>query len=246
MIAGKDAFSDKLLATIDVIDLQTDKQGVFDALVSYGETFGFTHGTIGQLIHPALQNIDYADLGVSNYPEAFQRKYMDDNYLLHDPVINRALVSQDPFMWSDVMLKASKRGLEIMAEGEKYALSAGVTIPIHIEDRSPGIMSFAGSSTEAITKRDIEALKLVSLHGYARLLEIIDEKRREGHIRLTPREVDVLHHVACGKTDFEIARLLSVSHYSVKDHLANARKKLGALNRAHCVMIAIRDGHIAL
>ena len=246
MTLGSDAFSDTLLATIDVIDLQTDKKGVFDALMNYGETFGFAYLTIGQMIHPSLQNIDYSELGVSNFPDTFQQKYIEGNYLLHDPVINRALVSQDPFAWSEVAEEASSRGKEVLEESKKYDLAVGVTIPIRMDDRSPGLVSFAGDPPDKLTDRDIEALQIASIHGYARLLELKDVTVRKGQVRLTPREVDVLHYVACGKTDFEIARQLEVSPYSVKDHVTNARRKLKAVNRAHCVMIAIRDGHIAL
>ena len=127
-----------------------------------------------------------------------------------------------------------------------FDLSVGITIPVHMDDRRPGIVSFAGEPLEDLTERDLEALKMASLHGFSRLLHIVEEDRQKGQVRLTPREVDVLHHVACGRTDFEIARQLGVSPYSVKDHVTNARKKVGAVNRAHCIMIAIRDGHINL
>lgn len=242
----RDAFSDTLLATIDIIDRQRDKQGVFSALLNYGETFGFAYLTIGQLIHPSLQDIDYSDLGVSNFPDTFQQKYIEGNYLLHDPVIARALISQDPFAWTEVAHEASARGREILAEGKSYNLDFGLTIPVRMDERRPGLVSFAGDPAEKLTDRDVEALQLASIHGYARLIELAEDIRSKGAIRLTPREVDVLHYVACGKTDFEIARQLDLSPYSVKDHVSNARRKLKAVNRAHCVMIAIRDGHIAL
>lgn len=240
-----DGFNDRVVEAIDTIEIQEDKFGVFNVVKSFGEFFGFTHVTIGQLIHPSLQDIDYADLGVSNYPVDYQDRYIQNNYLLHDPVINRALVSQDAFAWADLLPTANRRGREIFEICQQFGLETGVTVPIHLQDRTPGLVSYAGPEC-AVSDIDVEALELVAIHGYSRLLDIYDGTKNKNKVKLTPREVDVLHHVACGKTDHEIGVLLNLGHYSVKDHLSNARKKLGAANRAHCVVIAIRDGHIGL
>lgn len=234
-----------LLKAIDNIEAQTDKFGVFDILCAFGQGYGFKYVTVGQLVHPSLQGMDYAELGVSNYPEEFQRKYIERNYLLHDPVINRALVAQDAFAWAGLMTSATRRGRDIFDECRSYGMESGVTVPIHLQDRTPGLVSYAGKTVD-LTVEEIEALELVGIHSYSRLLDIYESTKTEGKVRLTPREVDVLHYVACGKTDLEISRLLNLGHYSVKDHLTNARRKLGAANRAHCVVIAIRDGHIIL
>lgn len=52
---------------------------------------------------------------------------------------------------------------------------------------------------------------------------------------LTPRERDCLAYVADGRTDRQIAELLSISEPTVRFHLNNARQKLGAANRAQAV-----------
>ena len=62
-----------VLKAINNIEAQTDKFGVFDIVCSFGGTYGFEYVTLGQLVHPTLQEMEYADLGVSNYPEEFQR-----------------------------------------------------------------------------------------------------------------------------------------------------------------------------
>ncbi|WP_066530032.1 helix-turn-helix transcriptional regulator [Erythrobacter sp. CCH5-A1] len=52
---------------------------------------------------------------------------------------------------------------------------------------------------------------------------------------LTPREADCLAYVAEGKTDWEIAVILSLSEATVRFHIDNARAKLDAATRAHAV-----------
>jgi LuxR family transcriptional regulator, quorum-sensing system regulator BjaR1 len=57
----------------------------------------------------------------------------------------------------------------------------------------------------------------------------------EDDVRLTPRERDALAWVAEGKSDWEISVILGVSETTVRFHVDNARRKLGAVTRAQAV-----------
>lgn len=52
---------------------------------------------------------------------------------------------------------------------------------------------------------------------------------------LSARERDSLAFVADGKTTWEISVILGISEATVRFHLDNARRKLGAVNRTHAV-----------
>lgn len=52
------------------------------------------------------------------------------------------------------------------------------------------------------------------------------------HQELSPREWDVAAEVAQGKTNKEIAVTTGLSPYTVKEYVANARRKTGSVNRA--------------
>ncbi len=54
-------------------------------------------------------------------------------------------------------------------------------------------------------------------------------------VPLTARERDAMRYVAEGKTDWEIGVILAVSESTARFHVDNARRKLGAVNRAHAV-----------
>lgn len=60
--------------------------------------------------------------------------------------------------------------------------------------------------------------------------------------RLTPCERDVLTWVAEGKSDWEVATILGVSEPTVRFHLDNARKKLGAVNRVQATARFVAGG----
>lgn len=63
---------------------------------------------------------------------------------------------------------------------------------------------------------------------------------------LTPREVQVLQHVANGLSNKETAAALAIGEDTVKGHLRNTMDKLGASNRTHAVTIGLQRGIIEL
>jgi DNA-binding NarL/FixJ family response regulator len=65
---------------------------------------------------------------------------------------------------------------------------------------------------------------------------------RASHPTLTPREVQVLEHVAQGRRNKEIASLLTISEDTVNVHMRNIFAKLGVGERTSAVNIAIRRG----
>ncbi|WP_263411184.1 response regulator [Terriglobus tenax] len=63
---------------------------------------------------------------------------------------------------------------------------------------------------------------------------------------LTPREVDILKHVASGNANKLVARKLSISEETVKAHMKSILSKLSANDRTHAVTIAMRRGFLDL
>ena len=63
---------------------------------------------------------------------------------------------------------------------------------------------------------------------------------------LSPREREVMTHLAGGATGTEIAELLQISPETVRNHIRSAREKLGARTRAHAIARALQTGEIVL
>jgi LuxR family transcriptional regulator len=63
---------------------------------------------------------------------------------------------------------------------------------------------------------------------------------------LTPAQLAVLRCIRDGMTDREIAEESDRSEKTVKVLVARARGRLGAKNRTHAVVIAIRTGLIGI
>jgi DNA-binding NarL/FixJ family response regulator len=62
------------------------------------------------------------------------------------------------------------------------------------------------------------------------------------HLKLTPRELQILVLAADGLTDAQIANELDVAVQTVKFHTRRLYPKLGARNRAHAVAQAFHSG----
>jgi DNA-binding CsgD family transcriptional regulator len=62
--------------------------------------------------------------------------------------------------------------------------------------------------------------------------------------RLTPREREIVGLVALGVTTQEMAERLIISPETVRTHVKSAIEKLGARNRAHAVVLAIRSDQV--
>jgi two-component system NarL family response regulator len=69
---------------------------------------------------------------------------------------------------------------------------------------------------------------------------------RNAIVGLSNREVEVLHLVAKGKANKQIATELDLSSDTVKTHITHLMRKLGAADRTHAVTLAIEQGFLRL
>ncbi|HEX8381366.1 MAG TPA: helix-turn-helix transcriptional regulator [Allosphingosinicella sp.] len=91
-----------------------------------------------------------------------------------------------------------------------------------------------GFPTPDIGPEEGLAVQVAGLVLTERLMALA-EPPEERPVRLTDRERDSLALVADGKTDWEISVILGVSEATARFHVDNARRKLGAVNRAQAV-----------
>ncbi len=63
---------------------------------------------------------------------------------------------------------------------------------------------------------------------------------------LSPREAEILDHIAQGASNKEVAFALSLSEQTVKNHMSSVLRKLAVNDRTQAVVYAIRQGWIRL
>jgi transcriptional regulator EpsA len=76
------------------------------------------------------------------------------------------------------------------------------------------------------------AFSRVEFHGAEDLVDVVPG---DDDSELTDRQLEILHWVKLGKTNFEIAQILGISALTVKNHMQKLFKKLNVHNRAQAV-----------
>jgi DNA-binding NarL/FixJ family response regulator len=79
-----------------------------------------------------------------------------------------------------------------------------------------------------------------------RELSSIDTVAENVFSPLTPREIEILDCVAQGNSNKEIARILSISDQTVKNHITSILRKLAVNDRTQAVIYALKHGWIRL
>ena len=128
--------------------------------------------------------------------------------------------------------------------------AALICVPIHMPFGQIGAVSFSVPDLEKSDLSEefeqhgyeLEVLARAFITGYVKIMD-----RRNWipkNCRLSKREVQCVSWAALGKTDREIALILSRSCATVRFHLHNAAKKLDAVSRSQTVFKASQLGYL--
>jgi len=79
-----------------------------------------------------------------------------------------------------------------------------------------------------------------------RELATVDQQVKPLYVPLSAREVEVLEYAAKGNSNKEIARALSISDQTVKNHLTSIMRKLAVNDRTQAVVYALQQGWIKM
>jgi DNA-binding CsgD family transcriptional regulator len=104
--------------------------------------------------------------------------------------------------------------------------------PAHGPGRTTRLFFFRGPGPD-FSERDRALLTLLRPHLHQAYLDA--ERRATPIPRLTPRHRELLHLLAAGHTNTQIARRLGISEATVRTHLVNIYERLGVSNRTAAV-----------
>jgi len=69
-------------------------------------------------------------------------------------------------------------------------------------------------------------------------------KKSLSEVKVTAKNIRLMQLVAKGKTNRQIAKSLGLSEQTIKNELVSLFLKLGATNRTHLIIIAIKKGWV--
>ena len=235
----------RLLRTWDYVETigqAKDRSEVEAGLLKVASDFGFTAIFGGIVPETGIDRPEIdAHILLQTVPAEWAERYDNERYVFRDPVVQRAKIDRQPFSWSDSYESCPcRQDVELIrGEASTFGLREGYVIPIALLDDSVSAVSFGGNHVE-IGDEGRAALSFATNYAIGHLLQQKSEQARFS-ASLTSREFDCLAWAAEGKTDWEISVILGISKSTVVKHLLSARDKLGAVNKAHAIAMALRD-----
>jgi LuxR family quorum sensing-dependent transcriptional regulator len=242
-----DEYGKRALDFVQRLQKLTSYEEICRHIMDELEWFGFSCVTSMSIPGPGNKLKD--GILLNNRPDEYVDRYAEKNYVIHDPVVKELRRNMNPYSWGDVRegrdLKKSER--TIIDEAREFGARDGFIVPIVNLSGSVSIFCPCGLDPD-LSPRARAAVEIIGIYSHHALMRALVQRQREEvvHTPLTPRERDIMQWVAVGKTDDEIADILSIGTTTVTSHVENAKQKLDAFRRTYAVVQAIRLGEISL
>lgn len=177
----------------------------------------------------------------STYPANWLTRYLLKGYIHVDPVVREGFSRMLPFNWRELTLTPA--AADLFADFQNHGLAAqGYSVPL--------IDKLARRALFSVNARvdDDSWTAFIAGHGegLAEIAYLIHRKAvREIHGDKDPlpqlgrRELECLSWAAQGKTAKEIAAILGIAEFTVRDYLVSARHKLQSENLTKAIARAV-------
>ena len=242
-----DQYSKRTLDFVARLQRLTDYDEICDLIVKELEWFGLTHVSSIFLRGPGRDAIE--GVLMNNRPQEFVKRYLEQDYVLRDPLVTELRNTLNPYTWGDVRARRdlSKDEKAIIDEGRAFDARDGFIIPIAMSSGSVSLFSACGREPN-LSERARAALEIIGIYSQHALKRAVIRAQRDEapHSPLTPRELEILKRCKDGKTRPQIGEILSISPKTVEFHLRGIMDKLGASNQISAVIIALQRGLLEL
>lgn len=176
----------------------------------------------------------------TDYSQDWMEHYLEQSYQHVDPMIPETMRNSRPFAWDDLPVEGRQR--QVLQDAKDFNLHDGMAVPIHSVRGEVAAIGLAASQKGA--KPNPHQLALI--HAYAHQFHLAYTTKLESgeteRITLTPKESEVLHRMAEGKTLADIGEIMCLSEDAIRYYLKSLYRKLGVNQRTQAVIKGIRHG----
>ena len=184
-----------------------------------------------------------------NYPRAWVDWFDERGLGRSDPIHRASHLVSVGFPWANVpaMIKLTPDDRMVLDQAYRIGIGEGYTIPANVPGEMFGSCSFAVEAGRDFPEEFELACQLIGAFAFEAARRLTDPRARSVSQLpiLTDRQRDCVLWAARGKTDWEISRILGVSHETVIQHLKHARERYGVQKRAMLAVRALFDGLIS-
>jgi DNA-binding CsgD family transcriptional regulator len=181
--------------------------------------------------------------------------YDQKAYVEVDPRMQLVYKSTMPVLWDQKDFRGqSTRVDEFLDDAAKYGTLSGLVYVLYDVDHGGIVIVFNSRIPDVdpmrlqLIQRNLPDLLTFGHYFHEWFMKAIIEKGLPSRLKdvpLSPRECEVLRHVAHGLTTDDIAGKLEISERTVQFHLDAVRTKLGAANRQEAVAIGMQRGLVS-
>jgi LuxR family quorum-sensing system transcriptional regulator CciR len=225
------------------------------ACTRLGDLAALVAEATGELGFDFFALLDHASLGdrsgtlvrIDNYPDAWVSERLEAGNAADDPVHLASRRANSGFSWHSLpsFIALEPRHRRILERSHEFGLGNGFTVPSNVYGEPPASCSFAMRRGREIPVMRLRCADLVGAHALTASRRLRGPARQRTRPRLSPREIQCLRLVAQGKTDWEIAAILSISAETVHQYLKRARAAYDVVSRTQLVVHALRDAWIS-
>ncbi|WP_321396008.1 LuxR family transcriptional regulator [Emcibacter sp.] len=201
------------------------------------QKLGFTHFSCASMMD--YNNPVPGSIFITKLPESWTSRYLDKNYHQQDAVLDAVQNRNVPVIWENMHVR-NRFQKKILKEASECGLKNGISVQLFV----PGFIptTFSVSSEEQDFDRDSYLLlHLLCVYFHEAVLRVREESGSPQFEKkeLTGREKECLYWAASGKSDTDIADILSISKHTVHFHIENAKRKFNLSTRIQTVVRAI-------
>jgi len=242
----RSAIANVMFDFVETLEGISSEEEAFAELAKVTDFFGLKSFAISGIPEPHEKIDPYILL--NGWPDEWSQRYMDKHYVRIDPVIQRTLLSDSAFVWSDALNKINvdRKGMDFMREAQDFGFVNGFSVPIHSIRGFRAIVTYASDRVE-LSSEARGALHMISIYAHNKIKELKTGGKTsllQRSVNLTPREKECISWCSEGKTAWEISTILGISERTVSHILENAQRKMNTTNRTQLIAETIRAGLI--
>jgi DNA-binding CsgD family transcriptional regulator len=184
---------------------------------------------------------------LDNYPSGWEEELVARDYVSDDPVHLGSGRTNIGFAWTDLggLIALTSRHREIFERSGRHGIGSGFTIPANVPGEPGGSCSFAVKFGRELPVRRLLCAEQIGAHAFQVARRIHHYPAAGIRPRLNRRELQCLHLLAAGKTDWEIAAILEISVETAHCYVKRARAAYDVVSRTQLVVHGLRDAWIS-
>lgn len=227
----------------DKIGQSGSREEVFAILRQHFGELGF--GAIGYLV-PSKTEPGRVEIEAYGFPDVWMARYRSGNLDTVDPFPRFVARSGRPLKLSEIATtqKLSRDQNAFREEARSHGMTDGFLIPTFGIRQHLGLFAIGQIGNLAV----LDDVRIFALQAVAQAahtqLESLSEPSNAIRPNLSNREVTILHWIAAGKTNGEIAVILGIGVPTVATYIKRIFHKLEVTDRSSAAITAIRLGII--